>query len=227
MVKKTARAKGVSAESLEVILDLSSAHNIGYGESPCLTRSRGQAHSFISLQHAAVLSNNVLCNMSGVSMSKLNTREITVSQLGGLLGNAYCPQMVARVLSAGIMVLAEQCGMARVQVPDNIKDGSWMGYESGELLIEGIDRDPALRGPRGTCLRPDGVVDGPARGGPGLARGSPGPARGRSRSRVTWREPARGGSAAGRVGSNAINNGFQQTVQPWRRPSDMIRSRDL
>ena len=37
MVQKTARAKGVPAESLEVILDLGgSKPNIGYGESPCL-----------------------------------------------------------------------------------------------------------------------------------------------------------------------------------------------
>ena len=54
--------------------------------------------------------------------------------------------MIARVLSSGLMALAEQCGSARVQVPDNVKDGSYRGYESGELLIEGIDRDPALLG---------------------------------------------------------------------------------
>ena len=117
-VQETARRKGVPAESLEVILDLGgSKPNIGYGVSPCLTHSRGKAHAFMSLQHGVVLSTNVLCKFSGLSMSALNTREITRGQLGGLLGNGYSPQVVARVISSGLMALAEQSGMARVQVP--------------------------------------------------------------------------------------------------------------
>ena len=200
MVKETARAQGVPAESLEVILDLGgSKPNIGYGESPCLTHSRGKAHAFMSLQHAAVLSTNGLCKLSGLNMSLLNTEDITRAQLGGILGNGACPQVVARVLSSGLMALAEQCGMARVQVPNNFKDMSYRGYESGEVVIEGMDRDPALKGPTGTWLghdsaperacrnksrwggrRPAGGGPGPARGGPGAARGGPRLARGGS-----------------------------------------------
>ena len=88
----------------------------------------------------------------------------------------------------------------------NFKDGSYRGYESGEVLIEGMDRDPALKGLTGTWLGLDGqpcperptlprtargwdltanlapsahqpVRQKPARGG-GPARGGPGPARG-------------------------------------------------
>ena len=148
----------------------------------------------MSLQHGEFLSTDVLCKLSGLRMSALNTQGITRAQLGGLLGNAYSPQVVARVLSSGLMALAEQCGMALVQVPDNFKDGSYRGYESGRVLIDGMDRDPALKGPTGTWLALDGLpasvglqpvrqkrarsAPGPARGGPGPARGGPGPARG-------------------------------------------------
>ena len=88
----------------------------------------------------------------------------------------------------------------------NFKDGSYRGYESGEVLIEGMDRDPALKGLTGTWLGLDGqpcperptlprtargwdltanlapsahqpVRQKPPRGG-GPARGGPGPARG-------------------------------------------------
>ena len=194
MVKDTARRQGVPAESLEVILDLGGSKPVtGYGESPCLTHSHAQSHAFMSLQHGAFLSTEALCKLSGFSMSALNTRGITRAQLGGLLGNGYSPQMVARVLSSGLMALAEQCGMALVQVPDSLKDGSYRGYESGEVLIEGMDRDPALKGPTGTWLGLDGqpcperllgwknagasahqpVRQKPARGGPGPARGGP------------------------------------------------------
>ena len=207
------------AESLEVIVDLGgSTPSTGYGESPCLTHNHGKAHSFMSLQHGAFLSTDVMCKLSGLSMSALNTQGITRGQLGGLLGNGYSPQVVARVLSSGLMALAEQCGMALVQVPDNFKDGSYRGYESGEVLIEGMDRDPALKGPTGTWLALDGLpasvglqpvrqkrarsAPGPARGGPGPARGGPGPARGGP-------GPARGGPGPARSGqiTTCIFNG--------------------
>ena len=130
--------------------------------------------AFMSLQRGTFLSPNELCKLSGLSMSALNTREITCGQLGGLLGNSYSPQMIARVLSSGLMALAEQCGMARVQVPDNFKDGSYRGYESGEVLIEGMDRDPALEGPTGTWLGPDGVPEQPRHAWPAPRRRRPG-----------------------------------------------------
>ena len=85
-VQETARRQGVPAESLEVILDLGgSKPNIGYGESPCLTNSRGKAHAFMSLQHGTFLSTNVLCKLSGLSVSVLNTRDYSCAT-GGPFG---------------------------------------------------------------------------------------------------------------------------------------------
>ena len=77
---------------------------MGWNHAPCLTKARGQALAFWSIQHNRPLSLRELARLQGLNIDRMN---ITVScnQMGGLLGNGFTCTVMARVCAAAIQAV--------------------------------------------------------------------------------------------------------------------------
>ena len=58
--------------------------NMGWGLAPCLTKTRGQAHAFWSMQHGRPLTVREMCRLQGLNPDWLNVN-VTSRQMGGWL----------------------------------------------------------------------------------------------------------------------------------------------
>ena len=101
-VKAVAARDGQDATSYPIIVDTQSTDlNMGWGVCPCLTKARGGALAFWSLQHARPLSARELCRLQGLKPSSL-VISITPNQLGALLGNGFTCTLMSRLIQAAI-----------------------------------------------------------------------------------------------------------------------------
>ena len=102
LVRAKAVRENVDPATYSVVVDLAGSKvQVGYGCAPCLTKARGAADAFFSLQHGRFLSLRELCRLQGlnVDLMKLN---ISRAQIGGMLGNGFTCTIIARVVAAAI-----------------------------------------------------------------------------------------------------------------------------
>ena len=107
---------------------------VGWGESPCMTRTRGKALAYFSLQHGRPLNAYELCQLQGLDMYRMNTTQITDHKLGGLLGNGFTCSMIQRIVNQALMAVMEASGMARQLVPAEAHHGAPESEEKFESL---------------------------------------------------------------------------------------------
>ena len=101
-VKVLARKESREPTERCVVADLGGSKvMMGWHHAPCLTKARGQALAFWSIQHNRPLSLRELARLQGLN---IDTMKITVScnQMGGLLGNGFTCTVMARVCAAAI-----------------------------------------------------------------------------------------------------------------------------
>ena len=75
--------------------------NVGIEYAPCLTRARGSALAFWSLQHARALTVSELMRLQGFDPGQL-WLNVTPNQMGALLGNAFTGTVCAAVMDAAL-----------------------------------------------------------------------------------------------------------------------------
>ena len=97
-----AKHQGRDPADISVVADLggtkvSSIQDI----APCLTKSRGSALAFWSIQHARALTVREMCKLQGLDSDTMNIN-VTPHQMGALLGNGFACTVMARVIAAAI-----------------------------------------------------------------------------------------------------------------------------
>ena len=101
-VKAVARKESREPNEYCVVADLGGSKVLmGWHHAPCLTKTRGEALAFWTMQHNRPLSVRELARLQGLNIDTMN---ITVScnQMGGLLGNGFTCTVIARVCAAAI-----------------------------------------------------------------------------------------------------------------------------
>ncbi len=103
-VTKKARAEGKDPTSYPVVVDTCSTKpQICYNYAPCLTKARGGALGFWTLQHGRPLNVRELCRLQGLDIERLKVT-VTDHQLGGLLGNGFTVTVIQRVILNALLV---------------------------------------------------------------------------------------------------------------------------
>ena len=104
-VKAVARKESREPTERCVVADLGGSKvQMGWHHAPCLTKTRGGALAFWTIQHNRPLSVRELARLQGLDIDRMN---ITVSchQMGGLLGNGFTCTVLARVCAAAIQAV--------------------------------------------------------------------------------------------------------------------------
>ena len=104
-VKAVARKESREPTERCVVADLGGSKvQMGWHHAPCLTKTRGGALAFWTIQHNRPLSVRELARLQGLDIDRMN---ITVScnQMGGLLGNGFTCTVMARVCAAAIQAV--------------------------------------------------------------------------------------------------------------------------
>ena len=101
-VRKVAEQESKQPTEYPIIVDTAGSQlNMGWNVAPCLTKARGGALAFWSLQHGRPLTISELCRLQGLSSSDMHI-PISANQMGGLLGNGFTCTVVTRVIAAAI-----------------------------------------------------------------------------------------------------------------------------
>lgn len=102
LVRAKALKENVDPATYSVVVDLAGTKvQVGYHCAPCLTKTRGAADAFFSLQHARFLSLRELCRLQGLNVDHMQLN-ISRAQIGGMLGNGFTCTVIARVVAAAI-----------------------------------------------------------------------------------------------------------------------------
>lgn len=101
-VLRMAKHEGKDPTKYPVVVDTGgSSMNMGIDYAPCLTKARGGALAFWSLQHGRALTIAELCRLQGLEASDMCI-PVTARQMGALLGNGFTRTTVSRILAAAI-----------------------------------------------------------------------------------------------------------------------------
>ena len=155
-VKVVARKQSREPNELCVVVDLGGSKvQMGWHHAPCLTKTRGQALAFWSMQHNRPLSVRELARLQGLNLDAMKIN-VSRSQMGGLLGNGFTCTVMARVCAAAIQA---------------VEGSATGGQGSATAVIQAVEG--SATGGQGSATGGHGSASGWHLGGHGSSRGQP------------------------------------------------------